>query len=226
MIKEIINMLTQNLELNGLMQMFIIILSSSVIGSVICITFKYSFSKSIYSKGLCISLMMFTVLSSILTSMFLSNTTLAVGALGALSIIRYRNVLKDPRDMIFILWSLISGICCGVSEFMLAGIGSFVIFAIIAMMNELYNTERFLISVIGRGNVENEIIEVFNKYLRGRAKVKVNNSNEKTTELIFQIPELSINERNSVTKSIKEKLYEIDEIQTVNVFCESEDMGI
>lgn len=226
MAQEIIDMLMQNRDLNVIIQIIIMLLSASAFGSVICITFKYSFLKSIYSKGMCISLMIMTVLSTILTNILMSNVKLALGALGALSIIRYRNVIKDPRDVVFVLWSLIVGICCGISEFVLAGIGSSFIFVVIAVMNEFSNIERFMISVIGHGNIENEIIEVFNMFFKGKAKVRVRNLNKKTTELIVELPKLSRNERNSITKSIKETLYKIDDIKIVNVFCQSEGIGI
>lgn len=226
MMQEILSIFMKDIDLKLINQIIIIILSSSVIGSVICMTFKYSFSKAIYSKGMCISLMMITILSAILTNILMSNVKLAIGALGALSVVRFRNVIKDPRDIVFVLWSLITGICCGISEFMFVGIGSFCAFLVIALMNEFYTTERFMISVIGHGNIESEISKIFNKFLSGRAKMKVNNSNKKSTELIYQLPKMSVSERESTTQMIKEKLYEINEIQTVNVFCQSEDMEI
>jgi hypothetical protein len=47
-----------------------------------------------------------------------------LGMMGALAIIRFRTVFKDPRDIIFIFAAMTSGIACGVFGFSIAIIGT------------------------------------------------------------------------------------------------------
>ncbi len=42
-----------------------------------------------------------------------SNLVITLGTIGALAIIRYRTAVKDPVDMLYILWSIQTGIVCG-----------------------------------------------------------------------------------------------------------------
>jgi hypothetical protein len=42
-----------------------------------------------------------------------SNLALSLGMVGALSIIRFRNVIKDSRDMIYLFWGIASGLGSG-----------------------------------------------------------------------------------------------------------------
>ena len=39
---------------------------------------------------------------------------------GALSIVRFRTAIKDPRDTVFIFWSIVEGLCVGSRNFKLA----------------------------------------------------------------------------------------------------------
>lgn len=226
MIENIGKYLSEIFINNSYLQLGVVLMSSIVIGSVVCITYRFSYSRAIYSKSFNMSLMMFTILSSISICILSENLNLAIGAIGALSVVRYRNAIKDHRDIIFILWAVIAGICSGLAEYMAAGIGSLVISIIIVLFGAMHNSERFLVVVRGMGNMENPIIEVFNKVFRGKAKLKVNNSTEKITELIFQLPELDLKKRVSITQDIKKQLYAIDKIEAVNILSQTEDMGV
>ncbi len=42
-----------------------------------------------------------------------SNLVITLGTIGALAIIRYRTAVKDPVDMLYILWAIQTGIVCG-----------------------------------------------------------------------------------------------------------------
>ena len=57
-----------------------------------------------------------------------NNIALSLGMVGALSIVRFRTAIKDPRDTAYIFWGIAVGICCGVSDYLVAGLGSALIF--------------------------------------------------------------------------------------------------
>ena len=67
------------------------------------------------------------MLSSIVTAMVIhaigDSVAIGIGTLGALSIIRFRTNLKDPRDIIFLFASLASGITCGIGAYFMAFVG-------------------------------------------------------------------------------------------------------
>tara|TARA_B100000579_G_scaffold367281_1_gene327568 strand:- start:302 stop:799 length:498 start_codon:yes stop_codon:yes gene_type:complete len=51
----------------------------------------------------------------------------AFALVGALSIIRFRTVIKDTKDIAYIFWSLAAGMACGTSSYFLAITGSIII---------------------------------------------------------------------------------------------------
>lgn len=55
------------------------------------------------------------IVLSMQTSVFVS-----LGMVGALSIIRFRNVVKEPFDLLFLFWSISTGIICGTGLYRVA----------------------------------------------------------------------------------------------------------
>ena len=42
-----------------------------------------------------------------------SSLVISLGMVGALSIVRFRTAIKDPMDLLFLFWSIATGIICG-----------------------------------------------------------------------------------------------------------------
>ena len=64
-----------------------------------------------------------------------NNIALSLGMVGALSIVRFRTAIKDSRDTTYIFWTIIVGICCGVGDYVVACVGSGVVFLVLLVPN-------------------------------------------------------------------------------------------
>lgn len=60
-----------------------------------------------------------------------SNVALSLGLVGALSIIRFRTVIKDPRDMAYLFLVIAIGLCCGSGAYPLAIVGTFFVCVVV-----------------------------------------------------------------------------------------------
>ena len=49
-----------------------------------------------------------------------SNFVISLGMVGALSIVRFRTAIKEPMDLLFLFWSIGTGIVCGAGLYELA----------------------------------------------------------------------------------------------------------
>jgi len=93
-----------------------------------------------------------------------------LGMLGALSIIRFRTVLDDPRNMTFMFASLAVGIATGVYGFTIAFIGTlfFCIGAVILRFSPLSNTKELIgslkIELPKEGDEESEFNKILDSY--------------------------------------------------------------
>lgn len=199
------------------------LISSAIIGCIICTSYRASHSRAIYSRSFNISLMIFTILSSLSITILSRNIVLAVGAL---SIVRYRSVIKDHRDMLFLFWAVAAGIGCGVEEYVITGMGSLAVFTAVIICKSLHNYERKLLIIRGSANLENFVMEIVTKNFKEKVNLIVNNSNDNITEIIYEIPKSSSKEMNTIFSKIKEELYKINGIQCVNIVQQIEEMGV
>lgn len=76
-----------------------------------------------YSKAFVQSIILLTVIVTLAMMIIGNNVIVAFGLLGALSMIRFRNVLKDTRDTAFVFFSVVTGIACGTGCHALAAAG-------------------------------------------------------------------------------------------------------
>jgi hypothetical protein len=90
------------------------------------LSYSRSFTQSLVIMTLVVSLVMFVIGNSIVT---------AFGLLGALALIRFRNVLKDTRDTVFVFISLVVGMAVGTQRHLLAIIGTIVLILVVLFLD-------------------------------------------------------------------------------------------
>ena len=98
-----------------------------VIGLYIFFIYKKSFSGVMYSRNFNVSLILVTLVTTLVLMLISTNITLALGMVGALSIVRFRTAIKDPIDTAFVFWAVGEGLALGVGFFDAAIIGGVVI---------------------------------------------------------------------------------------------------
>ena len=94
------------------------------LGLFIFFVYKRTFSGVMYSSSFGISLIAMNLITCLAIVAISSNLITALGMVGALSIVRFRTVIKEPLDLVYIFWSIITGIIVGVGLIVLAVIGS------------------------------------------------------------------------------------------------------
>ena len=110
------------------------ILVSAALGMFIFVSYLITHKGTIYSKKFNVSLVVMTVLTGTVMTVIGNNIALSLGMVGALSIVRFRTAIKDSRDTIYIFWTVIAGICCGVGDYLVAAVGSAVTFLILLIL--------------------------------------------------------------------------------------------
>ena len=118
---------------------------SVVIGLAIFVSYWISHAGTIYSQKFNINLITLTILTATVMTVIGNNIALSLGMVGALSIVRFRTAIKDPRDTTYIFWAIICGICCGVGMFMAAAIGSVAVFVVMLILGRVRNDVRTLL---------------------------------------------------------------------------------
>jgi len=75
--------------------------------------------RSVYNRSFNIAIVIIPYFISTIILCLQSNMVITLGTIGALAIIRFRTAIKDPVDMIYLLWSIHTGIMTGCQLFLI-----------------------------------------------------------------------------------------------------------
>lgn len=78
------------------------------IGLFIAIVYRRVNYSAIYSESFGVSLLALCMITTTLILAVSSSVVLSLGMLGALSIVRFRAAIKDPVEMAFLFWSVVT----------------------------------------------------------------------------------------------------------------------
>lgn len=195
-----------------------------IISLVIYISYRFSHSSAVYSAKFNVSLVMLTIVTTLIMSVIGNNVALSLGMVGALSIVRYRTAIKDPRDTAYIFWAIAAGICCGVQDFVIAGIGSGVIFLIMLIIGNVKNNDRFLLIVRGEKKAADEARTVIESSFDNKAKFRVENSTKDTVELIYEVSQ-KVLDKTKKRANVSEELYKVEGVESVNLVCQNDEIN-
>ena len=88
-----------------------------------------------YERSFLVSLAMVPPIVGLIMMLIGSNLALSLGMVGALSIIRFRTVIKDSRDMVYLFWAIAIGLGAGTSNWMATIIASAFIGAVLLILH-------------------------------------------------------------------------------------------
>ena len=205
-------------------QILLNFLVSIILATVIYLAYRYSHSKAVYSQRFNVSLCMLTIVTTMVMNVIGNNIALSLGMVGALSIVRFRTAIKDPRDSVYIFWSIVVGICCGVSEYTIAGIGSAILFIFLLIFGHVKSNARYLLIIHAKAKVEEQIEKAILVFYDFQSNMRVKNTTSESVEYIYELSQRIINSSKD-KGAINKKLYELDGVERVNLVCQNEDIN-
>jgi len=100
------------------------LLLAFILGQVLAWVYYLTHSGLSYSKSFVQSLVLLTVIISMVMAIIGNSIITAFGLMGTLAIVRFRNVLKDTRDLAFVFCTLVIGMAAGSQRYVTAILGT------------------------------------------------------------------------------------------------------
>ena len=154
-------------------QMLLNFSAACVLCLVLFISYGLSHSTVVYSRRFAVSLVQMTLVTTMVMCVIGNNIALSLGMVGALSIIRFRTAIKDSRDATYIFWAIGIGICCGVSDYITATVGSAFIFVVLVLFGSVRDNERILLILHTDGKNQEQLNNLIRLMFAGKAKLRV-----------------------------------------------------
>lgn len=152
-----------------------------------------------------------------------NNIALSLGMVGALSIVRFRTAIKDARDTAYIFWAIAVGICCGISDYVTAIIGSVVIFLLMLAIGGVKSNSRYLLIIRGGADLPEEVCQLIDEVFHSKARLCVKNVGRTSVEYIYELSEKQTEIYRSV--HLNTKLFNIAAVEEVNLIGQNEEIS-
>lgn len=195
----------------------IVLLVAFLVALIIFLTYKNTYSGVMYNPRFNVSLIMITMITTMVMVVIGSNISVSLGMVGALSIIRFRTAVKDPRDTAFIFWCVVSGLACGTQNYTIVLAGSLIICAILFIFKRIATNDNKYVIIIKGTDIEARSVEkVLGSELKDY-KCKGKYVNENKYELLYDV------KLKKDKNTIINKLMSVDGVSTVNLVASNTD---
>lgn len=161
---------------------------------VVCLLALYIYAiyflsqkNSFYNKSFNTSLAVMAILTAGIILAMQSSLVISLGMVGALSIVRFRTAVKEPKDLIFLFWAVSVGIITGATMYAIAIIVSLIVTIMLFVLEIVpAGTESVLLVVnMTADGTEEELMEVVKKHVK-HSKTKSRNITADGVDFIIE----------------------------------------
>lgn len=190
---------------------FLILAMACLIGIYIFAVYKLTSKAAFYSRDLNVTIAGMPIIVAAIMVAMQSNLIVSLGMVGALSIVRFRNAVKNPLDLLYLFWTISAGIVCGVGLSVLA-LCLCIIMTIMLLILEMIPNSKASALLVVRAGISNdgdgvggdidwkkvdEIVKEYTKY----HKEKSRSIKSRETEIIYEV---KTSREESLLKALRE----------------------
>lgn len=146
-----------------------ILLVTVVLSLYIFYIYRLNSHSSFYSRDFNKTLAIMPVLTAAIVLALQSSIVISLGMVGALSIVRFRNAIKSPMDLLFLFWSISTGIICGAGLYVLAIVTCLIVTILSFLLDFIKMPQAPLLLVVNSSDkeIEKKFLPVLNSFAKG-----------------------------------------------------------
>lgn len=212
----------ENFDMGGISttKILITLMISFAVAFYIYLIYRLITKKQFFDKNYGVTLATMSVITAGIILAMQSNLVISLGMVGALSIVRFRTAIKDPLDLLFLFWSIGTGIICGAGLYQLVIVVAFVTTISIFVLEYLPVKKDTYLLVINTSKECNEE-EVEQVIIKGCTsyKLRSKNINSKGIDMIYEV-------KTKDKREIVDKLDQVMGVMEISIIiCEANANG-
>lgn len=165
---------------------------ATILALYIFFIYRFTAKSGFYSKDFNKSVALMSIITAAIVLAMQSNLVISLGMVGALSIVRFRNAIKSPMDLVFLFWSISAGIISGAGLYEITLIASLLVTVLLFLLDMLPQPKAAQLLIINSSDVDSfPEIEAILKDQTRSFSVKSKNLTKQGLDLVveFQCPE-------------------------------------
>jgi hypothetical protein len=191
---------------------FLTLVTSFAMSMLIAYVYRATHKGVSYSQSFVQTLVILGMVVSVVMLIIGSNLARAFSLVGALSIVRFRNAVKETRDVGFVFFVMIIGMAAGTRFYVLAAVSTTAICLVILIMVKfdffaLNNVSQILkIQVANDASIDGLFDDLFLKYTKESDLISIDTVRSGTvTELIYSVVVKRDAQRQEFLNAIRER---------------------
>ncbi len=150
--------------------------------------YRITYAGVLYNSNFATGLILLSMITSLAILTISSNVVLSLGMVGALSIVRFRTAVKDPKDTIYMFWAIVTGITTGARLIPVSIISTLLIGLIVVLLHIFegkFKTTSYMVVLRYKPEVSGRITSELAKMPKHRIKSSTTNAN--IEELVLEV---------------------------------------
>lgn len=189
---DVIALFYQNTENLTPMRILLVLVCATVAAALIYIVYRLTarFGGDGYSESFNQGNVLMTLLTAVIMMLISTNIAVSLGMVGALSIVRFRTAIKNPRDTIFLFWSIVLGLCVGTQYYVLAAIADCFIALVVLGLHTLRTHGKECYTLLVRCSPQEVTVQAVDQLLdscKCSAHLLALNQCDQMTELVYAL---------------------------------------
>ena len=153
-----------------------------LLGMLLSYIYKRTHKGLSYSQSFMLTIVFLTIIIAVVMMIIGNNLARAFALVGALSIIRFRTVVKDTKDTAYIFMALAAGMAAGTSSYLLGIIG-LLFFSTISLALDFFNygsfyKSEFILIFTSKKHEENNYSEIISKFSKSSSLIHIEQSGD------------------------------------------------
>lgn len=186
------NKFLNQFALTSPMEYAMALLFAIAVGFIIYFIYKKTYNGVAYSRNFALSLILMTLMTAVIIFTITANPVLSLGMVGALSIIRFRTVVKDPVDLMYLFWAITMGIIIGAKQYIFALICAAIVSAFCLLMSLTRDKDKLYLVIIRYDRTATEAIDKAIADVKG--KVRNRTAGKNGIETIIEVKSNAIDD--------------------------------
>ena len=192
-------------EISGAVVIFNLLLASAIC-LFVAIVHKKTHSGLSYSHSFFATIVLVGVIATVILMVIQNNIFGAIGLLGVFALIRFRTIVKEPRDIAFIFFSITEGMAVGLNHYAVVIISTAIISLLAYVLSKFtfgsISHNKFVLLVSTTAPLDEESLT--RKFGQGGVSTTLLSSKKLQQDLFEYVFSLSARDLSSVHKILKE----------------------
>jgi len=178
--------------------------------------YKRTYTGVMYSMNFNLTILLTSMVTAMVMMVIGTNLALSLGMVGALSIIRFRSAIKDPRDIGFLFWGISAGLSAGTGSYEIAIAGSLIIALLLYIFKKrTYEAYPYLLVIKG-GNIDAAKVRQIVMANTDNFNLRMRSSSPAGLEIIYEI-KFKDGQEGAQEDVITREINKLEEIKVINI---------